>query len=214
MKVPEKGSRYGRWIVLGWNRVGKKKRICCECQCNCGTIKHVDYWTLRKGLSKSCGCLKVDLMLQRGREADAKRGNCEVCRKKLPRGHRRYCSHECRCKNRVPIPWSYQTSIKQGAKKRGFSYCISEKFLWKLYQNQQGRCVLSGVEIGFAPYGHWLDFTASLDRIDSSKGYTKKNVQWIHKDLNRMKGKLSDEEFIEWCRCVAVHNNRSKKTGE
>jgi hypothetical protein len=48
--------------------------------------------------------------------------------------------------------------------------------------------------------------TASLDRIDSSKGYVEGNVQWVHKRINIMKNDLSDSEFIEWCRVVSKNN--------
>lgn len=46
--------------------------------------------------------------------------------------------------------------------------------------------------------------TASLDRIDSLKGYTLDNVQWIHKDLNYMKCDYEENEYIEWCKKVAA----------
>lgn len=44
--------------------------------------------------------------------------------------------------------------------------------------------------------------TASLDRIDSTKGYVEGNVQWIHKRLNIMKGKSTDVTFIKDCERV------------
>jgi hypothetical protein len=47
--------------------------------------------------------------------------------------------------------------------------------------------------------------TASLDRKDSSKGYTKDNVQWIHKTINFMKGQMSDQEFVSWCKLVCTN---------
>lgn len=39
--------------------------------------------------------------------------------------------------------------------------------------------------------------TASLDRIDSSKGYTIDNVWWIHKQLNWMKWDLTIDRINE-----------------
>lgn len=45
--------------------------------------------------------------------------------------------------------------------------------------------------------------TASLDRIDSSRGYVEGNVQWVHKDVNFMKQALSQERFVELCTLVA-----------
>jgi len=48
--------------------------------------------------------------------------------------------------------------------------------------------------------------TASLDRIDSSKGYIEGNVQWVHRKINMMKQSYTQEEFIELCQAV-VRNN-------
>ena len=49
------------------------------------------------------------------------------------------------------------------------------------------------------------DGTASLDRIDSSKGYTIDNVQWVHKKVNMMKKDMSDSEFIAWCNEISSY---------
>lgn len=60
------------------------------------------------------------------------------------------------------------------------------------------KCALTGREIGFdAPQ------TASLDRIDSTKGYLSGNVQWVHVSVNRMKNSFSQNEFIATCTEVA-----------
>lgn len=72
--------------------------------------------------------------------------------------------------------------------------------------------LLHGVEISLNPaYGsqrfvgcEWQ--TASLDRINSSIGYTIDNVQWVHKKINMMKMDLSQEEFINYCRLVVKNN--------
>lgn len=45
--------------------------------------------------------------------------------------------------------------------------------------------------------------TASLDRIDSKIGYIEGNVQWVHKDINKMKNSHTHATFLQWCRlCV------------
>ena len=56
----------------------------------------------------------------------------------------------------------------------------------------------------FNEYG--VDITASLDRIDSLKGYTEDNVQWVHKHINFMKGSLSENKFIEYCKLIVKNN--------
>ena len=47
--------------------------------------------------------------------------------------------------------------------------------------------------------------TASLDRIDSSKGYIQGNIQWVHKRINQMKWDSEENDFINWCKLVANH---------
>lgn len=52
----EIGKKYGRWTVI--KKYGLvNKRTFWTCRCECGTIRNVDGWRLRKGTSLSCGCL-------------------------------------------------------------------------------------------------------------------------------------------------------------
>ena len=46
----------------------------------------------------------------------------------------------------------------------------------------------------------------SLDRIDSSQGYTEDNVQLVCRIVNIMKNDLSVDEFVGWCKLIEVHN--------
>ena len=55
---------------------------------------------------------------------------------------------------------------------------------------------MSGLELRFQTTRKDYDATASLDRIDSSKGYIKGNVQWVHKNINYMKQEMTNEEFL------------------
>ena len=52
--------------------------------------------------------------------------------------------------------------------------------------------------------------TASLDRIDSSRGYTLDNIQWVHKDLNKMKTNYPNDYFIKMCKYVANNNKQNR----
>lgn len=45
--------------------------------------------------------------------------------------------------------------------------------------------------------------TASIDRIDNSKGYIVGNVQWVHKQVNFMKGTMKQKEFIKFCKLIS-----------
>lgn len=77
-----------------------------------------------------------------------------------------------------------------------------------MFLQQNRKCALSGIDIDFKK-GNDVKRglqTASLDRIDSSKGYIVGNVQWVHKDINFMKGTLSNNQFLELCNLVSKHN--------
>ena len=77
------------------------------------------------------------------------------------------------------------------------------KFLKKKYQEQHGKCAISGVPLILETYKNSSIQTASLDRIDSSKGYTLENTQWIHKDLQWLKGTFTQSEFLSWVLIIA-----------
>lgn len=48
---------------------------------------------------------------------------------------------------------------------------------------------------------------ASLDRKDSSKGYTPDNIQFVSMMANYAKNRWNDKELFEFC--SAVNSNRS-----
>ncbi len=64
-------------------------------------------------------------------------------------------------------------------------------------------CPLSGWPLTFPARGKDRTATASLDRIDSNQGYIEGNVRWVHKDVNRVKWSLTDQEFFELANRVA-----------
>jgi len=101
----------------------------------------------------------------------------------------------------------YFTTIKNRAIKKGLSCTITIQQIWDLFLKQNQKCALSGIDIQIAESRRTKEImTASLDRIDSSKGYTIDNVQWVHKDINTMKNNIPQNQFIHWCQLVSQHN--------
>lgn len=92
--------------------------------------------------------------------------------------------------------------IKDSALVRNLEFNISIQQIWDLFLKQNKCCALSGVPIEFGVKGNELG-TASLDRIDSKRGYTVENVQWVHKHVNAMKMDLEEKYFIDLCCKVA-----------
>ena len=97
--------------------------------------------------------------------------------------------------------------IKRGAQIRNIPFLLDATYLWDLFLKQSKKCALTGIPIVITHSTRKKD-TASLDRIDSTKGYTPENVQWVHKDINKMKHNLTQQRFLELCQKVAGHINR------
>jgi hypothetical protein len=156
------------------------KQIYWECVCECGCIT-TNYTTgnLLKGTLRSCGCQM--------REGGKSHGNWRGV---------------------GDIPASFFTSIKGHAKHRDIPFDLDIQYLWDLFQSQNGKCALTGIDLSFPKttdelhHGSW---TASLDRIDSSKNYEQENVQWVHKQVNFMKHQLDQDRFFELCEMVVQH---------
>lgn len=108
------------------------------------------------------------------------------------------------------ISGSQWSTIKRGAKSRNLSFEITIQQMWELFLTQNKKCALSGVELEFASnFNRDLSRnTASLDRIDSTKGYVINNVQWIHKEINVMKMQMSESKFIEWCNLISNYKGK------
>lgn len=103
----------------------------------------------------------------------------------------------------------YWNSVKNGAKTREIDFSLTQEYILDLLERQQYRCALTGIPIGFAAgiKGRFEgQTTASLDRIDSDLSYKVGNVQWVHRDINRMKSFFVQDHFIELCRKVVAHH--------
>jgi hypothetical protein len=111
--------------------------------------------------------------------------------KNMKAGHAKSCGCR-RIKRYMEISGHQLCQIRRGAKTRNLEFALTPEFLWGLFLKQNRCCALSGLLLTFSK-----PCTASLDRIDSSKGYTEENVQWLHKDVNRMKMDLNQDYFLD-----------------
>lgn len=125
--------------------------------------------------------------------------------KKIGKAHHTFTGYE-------EISGSYWRKAKDGAKTRGLPFRVSMEYAWKKFIRQKRKCALSGIKLKFnSRFGVW-DGNASLDRIDSSKGYIEGNIQWVHRDINRMKTNLKQSDFIHHCKRVATHRTRNQSS--
>ena len=93
------------------------------------------------------------------------------------------------------------TAIKANCRARGLDCLINKDFLQRLYDEQNGKCVLTGRELLKTRVKSQLD-TCSVDRIDNNIGYTEDNVRLITLQANTAKWTGNDEELLAFCQDV------------
>lgn len=101
----------------------------------------------------------------------------------------------------------YIRRIKIRQKQKLIESTITLDDLLVQWETQKGRCVYTGIELKHKSSRKnntdctYLN-TASLDRIDSSKGYVKGNVQFISVSANHAKNNLTHDQMLEFCKII------------
>lgn len=144
-------------------------------QCECGNQIYLLPYQVQSGNTKSCGCLHKELMSNKFSQ------------------------------NYEDLSGSYWNKLKESAKTRKIEFDITKKYIWDLFIQQDKLCKLTGIPLILIKKYH-IDYNqqnASLDRINSFKGYTEGNVQWVDKNINQIKWNLSESRFFDLCFKIA-----------
>ena len=88
-------------------------------------------------------------------------------------------------------------------KRREHEYNVDLKYLKEVW-DKSNVCVYSGVILVLPTHlkNNNPLITASIDRIDSTKGYVKGNIQYISITSNHAKNSMSHEQMLEFCRLI------------
>lgn len=87
------------------------------------------------------------------------------------------------------------------AAKLGFN--IDESYLTELWENQNHKCALTGIEMMLrVAEVNSLPTTVSIDRIDSDIGYVKGNIQLICHSINLAKNDFTNDEIINFIKLL------------
>ena len=162
------GRKFGDWTVIDFAHFSRTKNQYWLVECRCGVKKSVSLTNLISG--ESTRCRQCHLATQRGDQHPQWKGT----------------------KN---IPKTFFNRIKIGAKERNIEFKLAIEDLETLYLKQNQSCTYTNLKLTFASDSSQ---TASLDRIDSSKGYEITNVQFVHKDVNLMKLNLDEDTFLNF----------------
>ena len=216
------GNTYGKFVVVRiGNYVEHKRHWILKCQ-DCGYEKSWPGTDIRRGfLGEKCdGC--------REKRSTATTKECSDCKKVLPKSDYyankdhydllAVCCKVCSKKRRKVII-EMISGAKKRAKKKGISFNLTGEFLKELNTKQQGKCVYTGLSLDwdYCSQGEHRyikgqnAYRASLDRIDSSKGYTQDNVQLVVYIVNMIKNAFTEKEFLENCLLIVENARASGK---
>ncbi len=81
------------------------------------------------------------------------------------------------------------------------------KYLTDMYTNQNGKCKISNIQMTIK---HNDLCSISIDRIDSSNGYIKGNIQLVCRAINLAKQHLPNQAIIDFVRKIYVNYSHKK----
>jgi hypothetical protein len=170
------GQKFGRLTVLKRDGHDKSGTILWKCSCDCGNFKIVRGYSLRRGDTQSCGCLRKSPF------------NTGSSRKK-------YVSAE-------EATWRYYyNQYKRNANHRKIKIIISFDEFVSICSLP---CYYCGQLPEERPCqrGRTIIKASGIDRIDNNKGYIHNNIVPCCTWCNRAKNSQTREYFITKCREV------------
>ena len=188
------GKVYGRLTVL---RCTEKKnnhgQLFWRCKCLCGKEKNILGFNLRSGHSASCGC----------RKAEAGRRNFAAQKVGILNGRARKAKQASGDKYVPSSSTWYRRCAGRfyEAKKSGIvvGFDTVQEFAYYCRSIAPTHCPVFGYKLQPDPRKATC---FSIDRIDSTKGYSPGNIQIISGKANMMKQDLGPDDLLKFARWV------------
>ena len=187
------GDKFNRLTVLNeppeHRRIGKSNslRIFLKCRCDCGKIISIRKDYLLKKSSQSCGCLRRDLAIEKGKSQRTETGY---------------------------LYWLYkakEASSKSGASRRIIDFTLSFEEYCKIVKSN---CVYCGKPPEIRKGNHHTKVGIavpinSIDRVDSTGIYEHDNCCTSCYECNTMKHTLTTEDFLKHIKRIYDYNKEN-----
>lgn len=173
------GQRFGRLVVIRQSPT-QNKRAYWYCRCDCGREHIVMGKCLRRGDTKSCGCLKMERI--------------RTIARKLPSGESAF--------NQIFI------NYKRQARLRNLDFTLSREQFQKLTKCVCYYCGQEPAQTHQGGPSKRLNGSYTyngIDRKDNDTGYTNENSVSCCGTCNFMKKTLSTESFVAACANVYLY---------
>lgn len=140
------------------------------------------------------------------------------------RKNRRYICKECSRNNRenkqkslpkeenlLKVLQSRFLCARDRSKRKNIQFNITKEYLKELWDKQNGKCAISGIEMTFEQYKGRIPTNVSIDQINPKNGYTIGNIQLVCMAVNQMKSDLKIDELYKFCSAILEQKNKSTK---
>jgi hypothetical protein len=98
-------------------------------------------------------------------------------------------------------------SATYNAEQRDLPFNLSKEDVIEVFKKQKGICALTGEKMSYIKKKNDA-LSLSIDRIDSTKGYNKKNIHLCTEKANEMKSDLSSFDFTRLCKIIDDKYNK------
>ena len=121
------------------------------------------------------------------------------------------------CQNHKDEWTPFRYSLRN-AKKRFKEFNLTLEDLKQIWEQQDGVCPYTGLKLYLPTWNkkgsyEQLWCRASLDRIDSSKGYIVGNIQFVSTPINLMKSTMSDLETKQYLKLISFYTSHFCEDG-
>lgn len=154
------GKTFSRLMAISPAHIDRNNGQTWNCSCVCGNVVIVPTSQLKNGHTKSCGCLKIEKAKEGIGRRSTIHGECKGRAK--TRLYRVWCQIHYRCNNKNSQDYKWYGQ-------KGITVCDE----WSQYQVFKEWSLSNGYQEGL-----------TIDRIDSSRGYTPDNCQWLTNEEN------------------------------
>ena len=178
-KLDLTGQRFGRLKVVRFSH-SEKDRAFWACHCDCGNDHIVNTTDLRRGATKSCGCLRKDLL-------------------RKPYGEQ--------TRNSMMLGVLFAV-YRCSARDRGHEFNLSKDDFLTLTGMSCHYCGAppSNTQKSICGMGDYI--YSGLDLVDNSKGYILGNVVPCCETCNKAKRELTLDDFMKWISRLHLHQLR------
>jgi hypothetical protein len=116
-----------------------------------------------------------------------------------------------RANSRQRYPWKWPLiNARRRSEKKSFAFDLTEEWCIKRWT---GKCEISGIPFELGTQTHF-PFSASIDRIKSSEGYTQTNCRFVLFAVNSFKGTGTDEQMLEIAKALIKQSERTSEKSE